>query len=91
MFTQVFVIIIIIVIPYKFFTLALADSRSLEFKWQQVSSSLQDSSRYSDSALVWMVSAYPPISNSSSPLTKPEGGRYVLTIYSKYHRHFPVL
>ena len=33
--------------PLEFFTSALADSLSLEFVWQQVSSSLQDSSQYS--------------------------------------------
>ena len=33
--------------PYEFFTSALADGFSLEFVWQQVSSSLQDSSQYS--------------------------------------------
>ena len=31
----------------EFFTSALADSLSLEFEWQQVSSSLQNSSQYS--------------------------------------------
>ena len=34
--------------PWEFFTLVLADSLSLEPEWQQVSSSLQDSSQYSD-------------------------------------------
>ena len=33
--------------PLEFFTSVLADSFSLEFEWQQVSSSLQDSSQYS--------------------------------------------
>ena len=33
--------------PLEFFTSVLADSFSLEFAWQQVSSSLQDSSQYS--------------------------------------------
>ena len=32
---------------WSFFTLALADGLSQEFEWQQVSSSLQDSSQYS--------------------------------------------
>ena len=39
-------IIIIIVTPLEFFTSALADGLSLEFEWQQVSSSFQDSSQY---------------------------------------------
>ena len=34
--------------PLEFFTSALADGLSLEFEWQQVTSSLQDSSQYSD-------------------------------------------
>ena len=33
--------------PLEFFTSVLADGFSLEFEWQQVSSSLQDSSHYS--------------------------------------------
>ena len=33
--------------PLEFFTWVLADGFSLEFEWQQVSSSLQDSSQYS--------------------------------------------
>ena len=41
------IIIIIIIIPLEFFTSALAYVFSLEFEWQQVSSSLQDSSQYS--------------------------------------------
>ena len=36
--------IIIIIIPWKFFTSASADGLSLEYEWQQVSSILQDSS-----------------------------------------------
>ena len=39
--------IIIIILSEEFFTPALADSISLEFEWQQVSSSLQKSSQYS--------------------------------------------
>ena len=44
---KVVIIIIIIIIPREFFTSALADVLSLEFEWLQVSSSSQDSSRYS--------------------------------------------
>ena len=36
------------VLFWEFFTRVLADSFSMEFEWQQVSSSLQDSSQYSD-------------------------------------------
>ena len=39
--------IITIIYSLEFFTSALADGFSLEFEWQQVSSSLQDSSQYS--------------------------------------------
>ena len=35
------------ILLFKFSASALADGLSLEFEWQQVSSSLQDSSRYS--------------------------------------------
>ena len=41
------IIIIIIIIPCEFFTPVLADGLSQEPEWQQVSSSLQDSSQYS--------------------------------------------
>ena len=40
-------IIIIIIYSLEFFASVLADGFSLEFEWQQVSSSLQDSSQYS--------------------------------------------
>ena len=40
-------VIIIIIIPLEFFISAIADGFSLEFEWQQVSPSLQDSSQYS--------------------------------------------
>ena len=39
--------VIIIIIPLEFFTSALADGFLLEFESEQVSSSLQDSSKYS--------------------------------------------
>ena len=35
------------VTPWEFFTSALVDGLSLEFEWQQISSSLQDYSQYS--------------------------------------------
>ena len=38
------IVIIIIIHPLELFTSALADGFSLESEWQQVSSSLQDSS-----------------------------------------------
>ena len=42
-----FLLIIIIIYSLEFFTNLLADAFSLEFEWQQVFSSLQDSSQYS--------------------------------------------
>ena len=61
-----FVLFLVTVIynPWEFFTSALVDGLSLEFEWQQVSSSLHDSSQYS--VVVWMVSPCPLISKSSS-------------------------
>ena len=43
----IWVEIIIVLLLWEFFTLALADGFSVEFEWLQVSSSLQDSSQYS--------------------------------------------
>ena len=40
-------LLLLLFTPLKFFTSALADGLSLEFEWQQVSSSLQDSYQYS--------------------------------------------
>ena len=37
---------VFIIYSFEFFTAALADGLSLEFEWQQASSSLQDSSQY---------------------------------------------
>ena len=45
--TIIRVFVIIIIYSLEFFTSVLADGLSLEFGWQQVSSSLQDSSQYS--------------------------------------------
>ena len=42
------IIIIIILLLWEFFTLTFADGFPLEFEWQQVFSSLQDSSQYHD-------------------------------------------
>ena len=56
---------------WEFFTSALADGFSLEFKWQQVSSSLLGSSQYLNNTVVWMVSPRPPISKSFSPWYYP--------------------
>ena len=79
----IIIIIIIIIISssssssithsLEFFTSASADGFPLEFEWQQVSSSLQDSSQYSGHhhAVVWMVSTRPSTSKSSKPFNNP--------------------
>ena len=38
-------VLLLLFTPLEFFTSVLADGFSLEFEWQQVSSSLQDSSQ----------------------------------------------
>ena len=43
----IIIIIIIIISPWESFTSSLADGLQPEFEWQQVSSSLQESSQYS--------------------------------------------
>ena len=43
----IIITIIIIINPLEFFTSASADAFSLEFEWQQASSSVQDPSQYS--------------------------------------------
>ena len=42
-----FTLLSLLFTPLEFFPSVLADGFSLEFEWQQVSSSLQDSSQYS--------------------------------------------
>ena len=60
-------IIIIIIIPCKFFIPALADSFLLEFECQHDSSGLLGYSPSDlNNAVVWMVLACPPIFNSST-------------------------
>ena len=64
----------ITVTPWEFFQPVLADGFSLEFEKQQVSSSLQDSSQYSERSnneVVWMVSTRRLIFMSSTPSTNP--------------------
>ena len=63
--------ITIIIIPLQFFTSVLPDVFSLEFEWQQVFLSLQDSSQYSGHAVIWIVSTRPPTSKSSRPFNNP--------------------
>ena len=49
----------------------LIDSLLQEFEWQQVSWTLLSILADLNNVIVWMVSAHPPISNSSSSFTKP--------------------
>ena len=68
----IIIIIFIIFLLFELFTPALVDGFSLEFKWHQVSSCLQDFPQ-SDlkKDVVWIVSPLPLISKSSSPCTNP--------------------
>ena len=62
----------IIIYSFQVLTPALADGFSLDFKRQQVSSSLRTFLSILanlNNAVVWMVSTCPPISKSSSPFT----------------------
>ena len=63
-------IIIIIIIPLEFFTSVITDGFSLEFEWQQVSSSLSILAVLSN-AVIWIVSTRPPTSKSSRPFNNP--------------------
>ena len=63
-----YIIIIIIITPSEFFIQTLADSLLLESEWQQVSGTLFSILADFDHAIVWMVSASPPIFNSSNLL-----------------------
>ena len=68
------IICIIIIYSLEFFTSTLADGLSLEFDWQQVSSSLQDSSRYSGRSQKCChldSPTHPPTSKSSRPFNNP--------------------
>ena len=60
-------------------------------EWQQVTSSLQDSSKYPDysSSVVWMVSIFPHIFSSSSLFSRCY--RSKRTKYNLYNRHLSIL
>ena len=71
---QLFGKIKIILLFWEFFTPALANGFPLGSEWQQVSTSLEESSWYSvdvHNAVVWVVSNHLLISKFSSPFTKP--------------------
>ena len=73
----IIIFINIILLLSEFFSPALADGLSLYFEWQQVTSSLQDSSQYSgrflNDVVLRMVFSRPPKFKSSSSLNKPLG------------------
>ena len=87
---------IIIIILCKFFTLALGDSLLMEYKWQQVSSTLFSILADLSNTAVWMIFAHPLISNSSSCL-KSLGiilGALItirITVTSMFHSYFSSL
>ena len=61
-FIYIFIYLFIYLLFYsllEFFISVSAEGFSLEFEWQQVSSSLQDSSQYNN-VVVWMASTSPP-------------------------------
>ena len=66
-------LLLLLFTAWEFFTSALADGLSLEFEWQQVSSSLLDYSLYSGQSqnCSSLVSTRPVISKSFSPRTNP--------------------
>ena len=83
-------LLLLLFILLEFFTSVLADGFSLEFEWQQVSSSLQDSSQYSGNAVIWMVSTRPPTSKSSRPFNNPLVIVSKSTNHNWHNRHFNV-
>ena len=64
-------LIVFIIYSLEFFISALADSLSLEFESPQVSRTLLNIQAVLNNAIVWMVSARPPISKSSTPFNNP--------------------
>ena len=67
---SIFVFLLLILTPWEFCTLVLAEGLSLKFEWQQVSSSFQDSVFYPIS-IVWMISTRHHISKFFSPFNNP--------------------
>ena len=72
-------LLIIIVIPCKFFTPALADDLSLNSKSPKVSRTLLSFLVNFNNTIVWMISTCPLISKSCSPFTNPL--RIVLSVH----------
>ena len=91
---HIIIIIIIINIHLSIFTPALADGFSMAFEWQQVSSSLQDSSQYSGWCqqgcnLDGLRSTY--YFQVLQCVYQFIGDSTACTDYNWYHRHFHVL
>ena len=67
-------LLLLLFTPLEFFTSALPDGFSLEFEWQKISSSQQDSFSILvvfNNVVVWMVSTRPTTSKSSNPFSNP--------------------
>ena len=83
---------LLLFVLFEFFTRAVATGFSLESEWQQVSSSLQDSSQYSgwpQQCCYWMVSSYFYIQVLQS-FYQSFGDFTECTNYNWYNRHFHV-
>ena len=79
---------------FEFFTSALADSFSLEFEWQQVSSSFLDSPKYSGrSRKRWSLDGLYSFSYCQvlQSLYQFSGDCTKSTYYNWYYRHFHVV
>ena len=61
----------IIFTPWEFFTSVLADGLSLETEWQQISMTLNSILANLRNVVIWIASARPLISKSSSLFTNP--------------------
>ena len=75
-------LLLLLLTPWKSLTSPLDDGLSLEIEWQQVSSSLQDSSQYSD--LFHSSSYFQPLQS----LYQSFGDCTKSTNYNWYKRHF---
>ena len=100
LFCHLLRLIIIIIVSCEFFTPALADGLSIESergKFLPVSRTQLSILADLSNTIVWMVSAGPPISNSSSPITNPlETGPWgpitaSITVTLMFHSFFSAL
>ena len=66
-----FLLLLLFYFNVEFFTSVLADGFSLEFEWQQVSSSRLRILAVLSNAVIWIVFTRPPTSKSSRPFNNP--------------------